>query len=128
MDRWGFSGWFSAELPLAWERFLAARGRTLPTCAMFWQMLLREKLLGKGKMSSSPHYNSIYLKLSYQSLSSSNQLQLLYALLFLAGWLFVCWFSGHFCSSADVLLHYRFWSVLCTGHRKITANETKWMV
>jgi len=39
-------------------------------------------------MSLFLHYNTIYLKLPYQSLSSGNQLQLLYVLLFLAGRLF----------------------------------------
>lgn len=70
----------------AWERFWLHRGELFQLVQCFGR---REKLLGKGKMSSSPHYNTIYLKLSYQSLSSSNRLQLLYALLFLAGCLFV---------------------------------------
>lgn len=63
--------------------------KTLPTCAMFWQMFSREKVLGKSKMSLFQYYRTFYLKFPYQSLLSSNQLQLLYTLLFLAGCLFV---------------------------------------
>lgn len=112
MDRWGFSGWFSVELPLVWERFLAAWGENSSNlCHVLADVLERKR--------AKWHYFSITELSMWSFPIRAYCLAINYNYIHCCSWLAVCLliYWPLLQSSADVLSHYRLWCVLRNEQR-----------